>query len=254
MKNTWTIAWRDFRTTFTSPIAYAVLAGFMLILGWMFFFTLEYYAQQNAQYQQYNMGKSMSLTEGVIRPLYANMNVILLFTVPFITMRLFAEERKNQTIQLLFTAPLKLHEIVLGKFLCAAFFVFTLIVLTGIYPIVLSFATQPDYGAILTCALGTFLLGSSLAALGVFFSAMTENQIVAGFSTFAASLFLWLINWAGNSSNSVLGDVLGQMSLVQHFTNFSKGVINTHDLVFYGSFLFLSLFLTHRVLDSYRWR
>src|SRR6476469_3296727 len=108
MKNIWTIAGRDFRNYFTSPIAYIVIAGFMGIMGWMFFFNLAHFNEQNMQYQQYNMGKAISITEGIVRPLYGNMNVIFLFLVPFITMRLFAEEKKLHTIELLMTAPVSL--------------------------------------------------------------------------------------------------------------------------------------------------
>src|SRR5687768_10903667 len=105
MKNAWIIARRDFKAYFTSPIAYIVIAGFMAIMGWMFFFILSHFNSQNMQYQQFNMGKGMSIAEGIIRPLYGDMNVIFLFMVPFITMRLFAEERKLHTLELLMTAP-----------------------------------------------------------------------------------------------------------------------------------------------------
>src|SRR6185437_9470483 len=117
MTNVWTIARRDFKTYFTSPIAYIVIAGFMVIMGWMFFFNLSHFNMQNMQYQQFNMGRGVSITDGIIRPLYGNMNVIFLFMVPFITMRLFAEEKKQNTIQLLMTSPVSLTEIILGKFL-----------------------------------------------------------------------------------------------------------------------------------------
>src|SRR5689334_19871094 len=119
IRNIWTIARRDFKAYFTSPIAYIIIAGFMLIMGWMFFFNLEHFFQQNMQYQQFNFGKGVSITDGIVRPLYGNMNVIFLFLVPFITMRLFAEERKLHTIELLMTAPVTLTEMIIGKFLSA---------------------------------------------------------------------------------------------------------------------------------------
>ena len=115
--NAWNIARRDFRSYFTSPIAYIIIAGFMTIMGWMFFFSLSHFSLQNMQYQQYNMGKGVSISEGIIRPLYANMNFIFLFLLPFVTMRLFAEEKKLHTIELLMTSPVKLWDIVFGKFL-----------------------------------------------------------------------------------------------------------------------------------------
>src|SRR5947209_2584439 len=105
MSNVWTVARKDFRTYFTSPIAYIITALFLGIMGFMFYFNMVYFAAQSMQYQQFNMGRGTSIAEGIIRPVYSNMNVILLFLIPFITMRLFAEERKNHTFELLMTAP-----------------------------------------------------------------------------------------------------------------------------------------------------
>ena len=250
----WTIAWKDFKTYFTSPIAYIMIAGFLCIMGWMFFFSLSHFSMQAVQYKQFGMGKSVSITDGIVRPLYGNMNVIFLFMVPFITMRLFAEERKQQTIQLLMTSPITIWEMVCGKFLSAILLISTMLGSTAVYPIVLIIYGNPDKGPILTSYIGTFLLTCCYVATGIFFSAMTENQIVAGALTFAAGLFLWLINWASQSAGPVLSNFLDYMSLIQHYNNFSQGIVDTSDLIFYFSFVFLGLFLTHRVLDSYRWR
>ncbi len=253
-KKMWAVASRDFKSYFTSPIAYIVIAGFLALMGWMFFFNLQHFAVQSIQYKQFGMGKGASLTEGIIRPLYGNMNVIFLFIVPFITMRLFAEERKLQTLQLLMTSPMRLSEIIVGKFLSALLLVVTMLALTAVYPVVLVLYGNPDVGALVSSNLGTFLLTSCYIATGVLFSSMTENQIVAGALTFAAGLFLWLINWASQSAGPVWSDFLDYLSLIQHYNNFSQGIIDTSDVIFYLSFVGLGLFFTHRVLDSYRWR
>src|SRR3954467_14107479 len=137
LKNVWTIARKDFRAYFTSPIAYIVIAGFLVIMGWMFFFNLSHFNLQNMQHQQFNMGKGVSITDGIIRPLYGNMNVIFLFLVPFITMRLFAEERKQHTIELLMTSPITLTQSILGKFLSSFLLVAIMLGLTIVYPITL---------------------------------------------------------------------------------------------------------------------
>ena len=158
MKNIWTIAWRDFKSYFTSPIAYILIAGFLAIMGWMFFFNLSYFNQQNLQAMQMNLGKGVSITDGIIRPLFGNMNVVLLFLVPFITMRLLAEERKNSTIQLLLTAPVTLAEIIAGKFLSSLLLVAVMLGLTLAYPIVLFTTGNPDPGPIAMAYLGTILL------------------------------------------------------------------------------------------------
>lgn len=255
MKNIWTIAKRDFRSYFTSPIAYVLIGGFLAIMGWMFFFSLQSFNEQNMQYQQFNMGKPLSITERIVGPLYGNMNVIFLFIIPFITMRLFAEERKNHTLALLLTSPVTLTEIILGKFFSSLMLVSVMLITTLIYPAILFWTGNPDGGAIFTCILGTFLLASSLLSIGILFSAMTENQIVAGALTFAASLLLWLISWGAYSAGPVWSDILMHVSIINHFMNsFALGVLNTVDVIYYLSFTFLGLFLTHRVLDSYRWR
>ena len=254
MKNIWTIAWRDFKSYFTSPIAYILIAGFLAIMGWMFFFNLSYFNQQNLQAMQMNLGKGVSITDGIIRPLFGNMNVVLLFLVPFITMRLLAEERKNSTIQLLLTAPVTLAEIIAGKFLSSLLLVAVMLGLTPAYPIVLFTTGNPDPGPIAMAYLGTILLSGCYLSFGLLFSAMTENQIIAGALTFAFGLFFWLVGWASQSVGSIWGDALEYLSLINHYNNFSQGMLNSTDIVFYLSFIFLGLFLTHRVLDSFRWR
>jgi ABC-2 type transport system permease protein len=254
LRNIRAIACKDFRSYFTSPIAYIVMAGFLVIMGWMFFFTVAYFNEQNLQFQQYNMGKSISITDGILRPLFGNMNVILLFIIPFLTMRLIAEEKKNQTLPLLMTSPVSLLDIILGKFLSSWCFVGVLLLGTGIYMVILKIFGNPDLGPILTAYLGTFLMSGALVAVGLFLSATTENQIVAGVLTFAAGLFFWLINWASNSAGAVWGDILTYLSLINHFGQFSQGILNTTDIFFYLSFIFVGLFLTHRVLDTYRWK
>ncbi len=254
MRNIWIIARRDFRSYFTSPIAYIVIAGFMVIMGWMFFFNLSHFIMQNMQYQQFNMGKPPSITDGIIRPLYGNMNVILLFLVPFITMRLFAEERKLHTIELLMTSPVTLTQIILGKYLSSYLLVIVMLLLTSVYPITLLLTGNPDPGPILTSYIGVLLLAGCYLSLGTLFSAVTENQIVAGALTFAAGLFFWLISWATQAAGPPLSDILQYLSLISHFNNFSQGLLNSSDVIFYASFIGIGLFLTHRVLDSFRWR
>lgn len=254
IKNTWTIAQRDFKAYFTSPIAYIVIAGFMLIMGWMFFFNLSHFNMQNMQYQQFNMGKGVSITDGIIRPLYGNMNVIFLFMVPFITMRLFAEEKKQHSIELLMTSPVSLAEIVLGKFLSSFLLLVVMLSLTVVYPIVLFATGNPELGPIVTSYIGTLLLSSCYLSIGILFSSVTENQIVAGALTFAAGLFFWLVSWATQAAGPVWGEILTYLSLISHYNNFGSGMLNTSDIFFYLSFIGVGLFLTHRVLDSFRWR
>jgi ABC-2 type transport system permease protein len=253
-KNVWVIAKRDLKAYFTSPIVYILAGVFLFIMGWMFFYSLENFSLQNLQYQRFNMGKGISITDGILRPLFGNMNVVFLFIVPFITMRLFAEEKKIQTIALLLTSPVSLTEIILGKFVSAFLLVAAMLAMTVFYPIVLYYTGNPELGPIVTSYVGTLLMTSCYLAVGILFSSLTENQIVAGALTFGAGLFFWLISWATQSAGPVWSDVLMYLSLISHYNNFSQGLIDTADAFFFVSFIGLGLFLTHRVLDSYRWR
>ncbi len=251
MKKALTIAGKDFRTYFYSPIAYIVCSFFLFIMGWMFFFNVKAFLLRS---MGFNMGKATSIAEGILRPVYGNMNVILLFLIPFITMKLFSEEKKLQTIQLLFTAPLTVTDMVLGKFLSAVFFVLFMLGFTLAYPAFLIAYANPEIGTIVTSYLGTFLLSMCYVSIGVFFSALTENQIVSGVLTLISGLFFWLISWAAQSAGPVWSDILEYLSLINHYNNFSQGLIDSSDVFYCLSFTGVFLFLSQRVLDSYRWR
>lgn len=249
----WTITAKEYKAYFNSPIAYIVIAGFLLIMGWVFFFNLDHVNTITLQYQAMGI-KVASITDGIVRPVYSLMNVLLLLITPFITMRLFAEERKMQTIQLLLASPLRPTELLLGKFLSSVFFISTLLLLTTVYPILLMIYSNVDIGPILTTYLGILLMTCCYLSTGIFFSAISENQIAAGAMTFAAGLFFWLINLASQASGPILQVLLEYLSLTKHFNKLSMGIIDSSDVVFYLSYIGLGLFFTNRVLDSYRWR
>ncbi len=254
MSNAWTIAKRDFRMYFRSPIGYTIVAAFLFLMGYMFFMILNAYAMQRFQYQNLNMGKQASLTEGVVKPLYQNMNMVLLFFLPFVTMRLFAEEKKNHTLEHLMTAPVTLTSIIAGKFISALLLVFVLLGATFFYPVILMIYGNPDVLPILTSLLGTLLLCMCYLSLGILFSSLSENQIIVGFLTFGAELLFWIISWAAFSAGPVWKELFEQLSLIHHLYSFLQGIVKWSDIVYYLSFSFFCLFLTHRVLDSYRWR
>jgi len=254
ISNTLTIAKKDLRGYFTSPVAYVIMAVFSFIMGWMFFSILNAYLQNAMRFEQFRMGKGPTLSDHMIRPLYGNLNVVLLFLIPFITMRLFAEERKNNTIEMLFTAPLRWSEIIFGKFLSATGFVLVLLAVTIPYPIALSFAAKPDWAVIGLCYLGTALMISIYIAIGMWCSSITENQIIAGGLTFGIILFFWIIKWAALNASPFWADLLGYLSIIDHFEDFSRGVFNTKDLVFFLSAIGLWLFMTYKSLESFSWR
>lgn len=254
MNKTWIITLRDFKSNFMSPIGYIFITAFLGLLGYMFFYNLYHFNLQNLQYQQFNMGKGVSITDGIVRPIFGNMNVLLFIIMPFLTMRLFAEEKKNHSLELLMTAPVTTSQMVLGKFFSAVLVLLLMLGLTVFYPLVLAMTGNPDMGPIIGGYLGTLLMGICFIAIGVFCSAVTENQIVAASLSFGLILFFWLISWASQSAGSTIGEVLTYLSLISHYNDFSRGLITVQDTFFYLSFAGIWLYMAHRVLESYRWR
>ena len=174
--------------------------------------------------------------------------------VPIITMRSFAEEKKSGTYELLLTSPLTVTQIVMGKFLGSLFFIFVMIMLTGIYPAILLFYGNPELGILASGYLGLFLLGMVFISVGLFTSSLTENQIVAAVTCFVILLLLYVLSWPSETAGAALGDILKYLSVIEHFSEMVKGLIDTRSLVYFLSIIFLSLFLTHRSVEASRWR
>ena len=197
----------------------------------------------------------MSLNEFVIRPIIGGvMTVVLLFLIPLITMRLFAEEKRSGTIELLLTSPLTDMEIILGKYLGAILLFAILEALTFGYFIVLFIYGNPSAKPLIANALGLFLYGSALMAMGMWFSTFTKNQIVAGSIGLAVFLLLYLMDWVSAYSQGTVGQIFSYLALTTHFDNFSKGVIQLNDVVYYLSVMTLGVFLTARSLEALKGR
>ncbi len=257
MRNVLAIAAKDFRSQFTSPIAYVVLTGFLLLGGWFFFNLLARFNFLLNLYLSFRNPEAMTrlnLNEFVIAPLLHNLSVILVILVPVITMRSFAEEKRSGTYELLMTSPLSITEIVLGKFLGAFGFVFLMVLLTGIYPLILVLYGNPEAGVILSGYLGLLLLATAFVAVGLLTSSFTENQIIAAVSCLVALLLLYVISWPADTAGETMGAVLRYLSLTEHFAEMVKGVIDTRDLTYFASVIILALFLTQRSVESLRWR
>jgi ABC-2 type transport system permease protein len=255
MSSFWPIFKRELRAYFVSPIAYVVMVMFLAIAGYFFYSSFAFFnfigfqAMSNPM-----MARNLNVTEGVLRPLYGNLGVVLLFIMPLLTMRLFAEEKKQGTIELLLTYPTRDLAAVLGKFL-ACLAVYTLMLgLTAVFPILLIIFSRPEFGPVVAGYVGLFLLGAAFIALGALASSLTENQIVAAAISFGVLLMLWVIGWSSQYATSGAGQLLSQLSLLEHFDSFPKGVIDTKDVIFYLNFMVFCLFLTLRSLESHRWR
>jgi ABC-2 type transport system permease protein len=257
VKNALTIAGKELRSYFVSPIAYVVLTGFLLLGGWFFFnllarfsFLLSIYsAMRNPEAQM-----RLNLNDFVIAPLLHNLSVVLVILVPVITMRSFAEEKRSGTYELLMTSPLSITEIVAGKFLGALGFLIVMLALTGIYPIILLAYGNPEIGVIAAGYLGLLLLAIAFLTVGLLTSSFTENQIIAAVSCLVLLLLLYVISWPAETAGPVLGAVLKYVSLTEHFGEMVKGIVDTKELVYFGSVILLALFLTQRSVESVRWR
>jgi len=257
MKNIFILAAKEIRSLFVSPIAYVVLTGFLLLGGWFFFnllFRFNYLLTLYTNFQNLQGLQSINLNEHVITPLLHNLTILLVIMVPIIAMRAFAEEKRNGTYELLLTSPLRVTEIVLGKFLGCLFFVSVMILLTGIYPVILLVYGNPELGILASGYLGLFLLGTVFTSIGLLTSSLTENQIVAAVTCFVILLLLYVLSWPSETTGAALGGVLKYLSVIEQFNEMAKGMIDTQNLVYFLSLILLSLFLTHRTVEASRWK
>lgn len=254
MRNVLTVAGKEIRTYFHSPIAYLVLAIYSGLCGFFFYSFVATYLVQMFRTMEMG-GPSPNLNEWIIRPLLEGiLTVVLLILIPLITMRLFAEEKRSGTIELLLTSPLTDSQIILGKFLGALFLYVVLMILTFIYISLLFVYGNPSAMPLVANALGMLLFGAGLLALGMWISSFTKNQIIAGAVSFAVFLLLFVFNWVNAYSSSAVGRLFSYLALTTHFDNFAKGVIDLSDVVYYVSVVVIGLFLTARSLEALKGR
>ena len=252
--NILTICNKEMQSYFRSPIAYTVIALWALIGGFFFYFGLSFFVQRSMESAMQGQAFPMDINEWIVRPLLSNVNVVALFLIPMITMRLFAEEKRSGTIELLMTSPINDIEIVLGKWLAAVGLYTIMLLVSCLHMAILFRYGQPDWKPLAIGYLGLLLQGGCLLAIGTFVSTCTSNQIVAGALGFAISLLLFVLNWVSEFGSSVTERVIGYFSVQAHFESFSKGVLDSKDIIFYVTMIILGLFLTSRSLESVRWR
>jgi len=254
MTNVWIICRKELKSYFSSPIAYGLMAFFAVISGYFFYLATAFFVQRGMEMQMMGRGMPMDVNEQVIRPVLMNISVIGLFIIPMITMRLFAEEKRTGTIELLATSPVRDVEIIVGKWLAALILYGSVLLLSAVNMSVLFIYGAPDWRPLAVGYLGLLLQGGCLLAVGTFISTMTRNQIIAGTATFAACLMLWILDWVSAYEQAAWAKVMSYLSVVTHFEPFSKGVLDSKDIIFYLSMIFLGLFLTARSMESLRWR
>ncbi|HEX6607079.1 MAG TPA: ABC transporter permease [Chloroflexia bacterium] len=232
----WTIAVKELRSYFVSPIGYVALAFWLFGVG--LFFALGVLQSQQATMQDW----------------FSTVEVLLLFIGPALTMRLLAEEQGSGTWELLMTSPVREWEVVLGKFLGATLFWLGMIIVTFFYPLILRLLGNPDMGPIFSGYLGLFLMGAAFLAIGVFTSSLSGNQIIAYIVAFIALLALWIIGFITPVISGDLGNRLAALSVTTHFDDFGKGVIDFSNVLFYLSLMAAALFATVQVMEARRAR
>ncbi len=252
-----TIWQKELKQFFLSPIAYVILVVFITLAGLFYFDLFTYFVQMQAQFQSYQNPMAMqqlNVNDMIITPLFHNLSVILLLIIPLMTMRLYAEERKNGTEETLLTSPISESSIVWGKFMGAISFYAFAVFLTAQFPLILFKYGNPDVGKILTGYAGLFLMGASFIAFGLFSSTLAKTQTQAAVWSFFTLLLLWIVGWLAESVAGAAGKVLKYIAIMTHFENFAQGVIAVSDLVYFAAFIFFFIFLATRVVESSRWR
>ncbi|MCU0587494.1 MAG: ABC transporter permease subunit [Syntrophobacteraceae bacterium] len=246
---------KELYSLFASPIFYVVAVVFLVITGYFLYSLVAYYNILSFQASQNPMAlKQLNMSDMVVRPFFGDVSIVLLLISPLLTMRLYAEERKTGTIELLFTYPISDRSTLLAKF--AAVLTAYLMILAGTLPgmLLLGYVGDPNWKGLLCGYLGTALLGGAFIALGLFTSALTQNQIVAAVLSFGALLMFWVIGWVKNLVDPGMGRFVDYISLTRHFESFTKGVLDSRDAIYYLLFMALFLFFTLRQMESHRWR
>lgn len=255
MSKTIAIYRRELAWFFNSAVAYAVFTVFVLVAGYFFYNLLGYFNLASIQAMQNPAGApDLTLTDSVVRPLFGNLSTILILILPLLTMRLLSEERRSGTAELLFTFPISDWDVIVGKYLATLTVYTVMVLLTLLYPLLLWKYASPEPGPLFTGYLGLLLIGAAYIAMGLFFSSLSESQLVAGVSTFGCGLLFLIVAWISPFVSPAAATVLGQLSILQHFDSFSKGILDSNDTIFYLNFTAFFLFLSSRVLDSNRWR
>ena len=255
MSNILAIAHKELRSYFASPMGYIVLGLFSLLYGYFFYAILIYFVRQSTQSGQFGSnGQTLNINQDMIRFLMQNITILVLFLMPMITMRTYSEEKRSGTIELLLTSPLTDFQIIMGKFIGALGLWAAALAISLIHIGLLFVFGNPEWKPIVVGYLGLLLFGGCFISIGLFISSLTKNQIVAGTATFGVLLLLWVVNWVSPYVDPPMQQVVDYLSVISHFDDFAKGVIDTTHLVYYCSFMALGLFLTAKSVDSERWR
>jgi ABC-2 type transport system permease protein len=260
MRNVIPIARKELNIYFATPLAYGMLALFGVVASYFFLRLLGNYEMLSLQYMRFNspeMMNRLNFQDLIFRGLFGNLGVVLMFVVPFLTMRLVAEEKRTRTIELLYTTPVTSADIVLGKYLAALVLLALALVITLFFPALVQLlakdAAGVEWHSVAMSSLGLFLMGASFMALGLFISSLTENVTLAALITWVLLLLTWIIGWAAGEVEGTARELILYLCSTTHLDSFSRGVLDLKDLVYFASFITVGLFATHRAVEAHRW-
>lgn len=261
MKNVMAICGKELKSYFVSPIAYVVLMLFMVLTGYFFYAniinfqrTYRYYQTLSQIYRNPQILERLNVNAVVIEGFLFNIVFILLFLIPAIMMRSFAEEKKNGTEELLMTSPITVNQIIAGKFFGSLSFMLTLLLPTAIYQMLLFKFSTPELGSVITGYLGIIAFVCMGIAIGMFASSLTQNQIIAMVVTFVILVMFFVIGSLDPGEETAFSHIVRYLAVNEHTNNFVKGIIDTKDLVYFGSITALFVVLTKQSVESVRWR
>lgn len=257
MKASFIIARKETLMNFRSWQGVLVFVFFYLLSGAFFLFLVFNYAKISAEAlkSSYETVAGLGLTRFIFGSLFMNMGVVLIFLIPLLTMRSFAEERKQKTLELLYTYPLSDFDIVWGKFLGLVWF-FELLILPSCYYLVVltGMGGQIDWGPVLVGYFGFWLMGNAFLSLGLFISSLCENQTVSAVMTFGVLIFFWILEWLAGIANGHWAKLLTLISPYDHYREFTLGVFDLSHFAYFTFFCLYFLFLTLRVVETRNWK
>ncbi len=248
-----TIWKKEIESYFTSPLAYVLIGLFSLITGIMFFNLLVTYTDGIQAIPQH-MAQDISFVEEVVIRLFANINFLFLFFIPLMTMRLLSEEKKQATIDLFWLSPVKEWQVVLSKGLAALSLIFSMLLMTIIFPLIVWGVGIKDFSILGSAYLSVFLNACCYISMGLFFSSISHNQIIAGILSILGIIFLWMITWGGHlNSNYLVSEIFNYIGITSHFERILRGLIGTQDIIYYVTFVLFFGFLSVKSLGRRNW-
>lgn len=249
----WTLWKKEIESYFSSPLAYVLIGLFSLITGVMFFNLLVTYTDGIQSIPQH-MAQDISFVEEVVLKLFANINFLFLVFIPLITMKLFSEEKRLETIDLYWLAPLQDWQVVVAKGLAAFTLVVSMLFMTILFPLIIWGVGVRDFSMLSSAYLSVLLNACCYIALGLFCSSISGNQIIAALLSILGIMFLWMITWGGHlNSNYMLSEIFTYIGITSHFERILRGLMGTQDVIYYASFIFIFGFLTVKSLGRRNW-